>query len=154
MSNEALFVKALLFGCFNFESAVMQCDLLKDYFQITIITTEKETNLKRRTDDWHVCNFTTLPKSGKLNLEFNSLNFLGKWEWYCGFRQKICINWEKDKKTILILVENTCLSIFILEAVCNPSHCHKSFVFVVCDSKGQRTTKESFQMEYDLSFIM
>ena len=53
VSNEALFVfvKALLFGCFNFESAVMQCDLLKDYFQITIITTEKETNLKRRSDD-------------------------------------------------------------------------------------------------------
>ena len=149
MSNEALFVKALLFGCFNFESAVMQCDLLKDYFQITIITTEKETNLKRRTDDWHVCNFTTLPKSGKLNLEFNSLNFLGKWEWYCGFRQKFCIHlhWEKDKKKILILVETPVSRSLVLRlSVCNTSYCHKSFVFVVCVSKGQRTTKESWNM--------
>ena len=62
---------------------------------------------------------------------------------------------EKDKKKILILVETPVSRSLVLRlSVCNTSYCHKSFVFVVCDSKGQRTTKESFQMEYDLSFIM
>ena len=113
MSNETLFVKALSFGCFNFESAVWSSQgLFSNHHDWKRIQFEKES------DDWHVCNFTTLPKSGKTQFGIQFSQFSGKVRMIL-FRQEICINfhWEKDKNKILIWAENTCLLVLRLSVI-------------------------------------